>query len=100
MYYLIIKFKPQNMTQETNTEKCLVCEKTSEETPLFILEYKQEELRICPAHVPLLIHEPQKPVGKLDNADQLQADLIQLFKHYFSRVSFAVFRETRLFLYK
>jgi hypothetical protein len=61
------------MTQEKNIGKCLVCEKTAEESPLFVLEYKQEELRICPAHVPLLIHQPQKLVGKIDNADQLQA---------------------------
>lgn len=61
------------MAKETTNKKCLVCDKTTEETPLFVLEYKNESLRICPAHVPLLIHEPQRLTGKLDNADRLQA---------------------------
>ncbi|MEA2043024.1 MAG: hypothetical protein U9N85_10800 [Bacteroidota bacterium] len=52
---------------------CLVCERTAEEVPLIKLEYKGTDLRICPQHIPVLIHDPQKLVGKIEDADKLQA---------------------------
>ncbi len=56
---------------DTKNLACLVCGKTEEEVPLFKLVYRGEELRICPQHVPLLIHEPQKLVGKVEGAENM-----------------------------
>ena len=56
-----------------NKLTCLVCDKTAEEVPLIKLEYKGNELRICPQHIPVLIHQPQELVGKIDNADKFPA---------------------------
>jgi hypothetical protein len=50
---------------------CLVCEKTEQEVPLIKLAYKGEELRICPQHMPLLIHEPQKLTGMIEGAENM-----------------------------
>ena len=59
---------------ETERNKtCLVCNKTEEEVPLVIMTFKGEELRICPQHIPVLIHEPQKLVGMLEGAENLKA---------------------------
>ena len=58
-----------------NKEKkhCLLCKKTEEEVPLFELTFKGKTLNICPQHVPVLIHEPQKLVGIVEGADNMQA---------------------------
>ncbi len=55
------------MAEENNT--CIVCKKTEEEIPLVIMKYKGQEIRICPEHIPLLIHEPHKLAGLIDNAE-------------------------------
>jgi hypothetical protein len=38
--------------------KCLHCQRTSEQVPLLELTYKNETLWICPQHLPILIHKP------------------------------------------
>ncbi len=50
---------------------CLVCHKTSNEIPLVKMEYKDKEIYICPQHIPLLIHEPEKLIGTLDGAEKM-----------------------------
>jgi hypothetical protein len=50
---------------------CLYCEKDDAETPLVVLEYRGTSLRICPQHLPLLIHDPAKLIGKLPGAEGL-----------------------------
>jgi len=52
-------------------KSCIACGITEEEVPLIVLTYKGEELRICPQHIPLLIHEPQKLVGKFEGAENM-----------------------------
>lgn len=47
------------------TPRCLYCEQTSEEMPLIRLTFQDHDLWICPQHLPLLIHEPDKLAGKL-----------------------------------
>lgn len=59
--------------ENTQEETCLVCKRTEEETPLIIMKYKGKELRICPQHIPVLIHDPQTLVGTLDDAEKLTA---------------------------
>lgn len=50
---------------------CLYCEKNSDQVPLINIHYKGMDMRICPQHLPILIHEPDKLAGKLPNADKL-----------------------------
>lgn len=52
-----------------DNKTCIVCKKTEDEIPLVIMTYKNQEIRICPEHLPLLIHEPHKLVGMLENAE-------------------------------
>jgi len=51
---------------------CLVCQATSQQTPLVTLEYREQKLWICPQHLPLLIHHPERLVGKLPGAENLK----------------------------
>ena len=52
---------------------CIVCQKDENEVPLVVLAYKGVELRICPQHLPILIHEPQKLAGIIDGAEHFTA---------------------------
>lgn len=57
-----------------NTENtCIVCKQSENEVPLILMKYKGKELRICPQHVPVLIHDPQKLVGLVDGAEKFTA---------------------------
>ena len=56
---------------DTN-KNCLVCKKSSNETPVTKFYYQESDFYICPQHIPILIHNPQELVGLLDGADKLQ----------------------------
>ncbi len=71
IYLSEIKIKQIIMAEDNKT--CLVCKKTEDEIPLVIMTYKGQEVRICPQHVPLLIHEPHKLAGLIDNAENFPA---------------------------
>ncbi|MCA9751211.1 MAG: hypothetical protein R3B81_04890 [bacterium] len=51
---------------------CLACGRGDEETPLLTLEYRGGAIRICPQHLPILIHDPARLVGKLAGAENLK----------------------------
>jgi len=51
--------------------ECLVCHRGSDATPLISLEYRGGTLRICPQHLPILIHDPAQLVGLLPGAENL-----------------------------
>lgn len=51
---------------------CVVCRATQENVPLIQLHYQQKTYYICPEHLPLLIHSPQKLVGSLPGAETLK----------------------------
>ena len=51
---------------------CVLCERTSDVTPLITLEYQKSSFRICPQHLPVLIHDPASLVGILPGAETLQ----------------------------
>ena len=53
----------------TAEKSCLYCERTAMEIPLVVLEYQGKDLRICPQHLPILIHNPTELVGKLPGAE-------------------------------
>jgi len=53
-------------------ETCVACERGTAETPLIRLRYRDGDFWICPQHLPLLIHEPSRLVGKLPGAEDLR----------------------------
>ena len=60
------------MENKPNSPKvCLACGRGDDETPLVALEYQGSKLWICPQHLPILIHDPARLVGKLPGAEGL-----------------------------
>jgi hypothetical protein len=59
------------MSSGTPTPACLVCNRDSSATPLLVLEYREQSVRICPQHLPILIHDPARLVGLLPGAENL-----------------------------
>lgn len=51
---------------------CLLCERDSNATPLITLEYRGTSFRICPQHLPVLIHDPTRLAGILPGAEEMQ----------------------------
>ncbi len=58
------------MTAES-VKSCLFCHRDEQETPLVHLSYRGGALYICPQHLPVLIHDPQRLVGVLPGAEAL-----------------------------
>jgi hypothetical protein len=54
-------------------KKCIVCETDSQQVPLVRLDYRDQEMWICPQHIPVLIHHPEQLVGKLPGAEEFKA---------------------------
>ena len=50
---------------------CFACGRDPQQVPLIALEYQGAQLWICPQHLPLLIHDPQRLVGMLPGAENL-----------------------------
>lgn len=55
-------------------EKCLVCERSSDQTPLLALRYQGQDHWICPQHLPALIHKPQQLADKFPGATFAQPE--------------------------
>lgn len=53
------------------TPSCLVCKQDSQTVPLIALTYRDANLWICPQHLPILIHHPQRLAGVLPGAEHL-----------------------------
>ncbi len=51
---------------------CIVCQRSSDETPLIPVEYRGSGIRICPQHLPILIHDPAQLIGKFPGAENLR----------------------------
>jgi hypothetical protein len=60
------------MTADTTSPVCLVCGRGSTDVPLLALEYRGAMLRICPQHLPMLIHDPGSLIGRLPGAENLR----------------------------
>jgi hypothetical protein len=56
---------------EDKAHKCLACERGSDVVPLIRLEYRGEHFWICPEHIPILIHSPNRLAGRLAGAEGL-----------------------------
>ena len=52
-------------------EKCIYCERTSDEVPLLAMRHRGQALWICPQHLPILIHKPAQLADKLPGAQNL-----------------------------
>lgn len=50
---------------------CVACGRDDSQVPLLRLSYRDGEFRICPQHLPLLIHDPARLVGLLPGAEGL-----------------------------
>jgi hypothetical protein len=53
---------------ENPEEKCVYCERTSDEIPLIPLRYRNAIVWICSQHLPVLLHNPEKLADKLPGA--------------------------------
>ncbi len=51
---------------------CVVCGQTSQQLPLLSLTYQSEQYYLCPTHLPVLLHQPQRLKGLLPGAEKLQ----------------------------
>lgn len=51
---------------------CVLCERGSETVPLISLEYRGGTFRICPQHLPVLIHDPSQFVGVVSGAEAFE----------------------------
>ena len=59
------------MSDAKSESYCLACDRDSQDTPLVALEYRGARIWICPQHLPLLIHDPGKLIGRLPGAENL-----------------------------
>ena len=44
---------------------CLNCARTEEQVPLLTMQFRGEQVHICPQCLPVLIHKPEKLADKL-----------------------------------
>ena len=52
-------------------KRCLACGVGPDAAPLITLEYRGAAYWICPQHLPILIHDPGRLIGKLPGAEGL-----------------------------
>lgn len=50
---------------------CIACGRGSDVVPLISFEFRGRLMRICPQHLPVLIHDPAQLVGRLAGAETL-----------------------------
>ena len=55
-----------------NGKSCVACDRGSDVIPLLTFEYRGSQFRICPQHLPFLIHDPAKLIGKLAGAETFE----------------------------
>jgi len=54
------------------TEKiCLQCKRSSDQTPLLPIHYRDADYWICPQDLPILIHKPARLADKLPGLEYL-----------------------------
>jgi hypothetical protein len=62
-------FKKHHMKDQ---RECLVCRKSQLEMPVTKFYHQDSAFYICARHIPILIHDPQKLVGLLPDADKME----------------------------
>ena len=53
-------------------KECIVCQKSLNEVPLTSFDFKEYKFWICPKHLPILIHSPQKLSEYLPGANEFE----------------------------
>jgi hypothetical protein len=53
-------------------DRCLNCNRTEEQVPLLVLQFRGEAIHICPQCLPLLIHKPEKLADKLPGMETVK----------------------------
>ena len=61
----------------SDSPTCLVCQTGSDLVPLISMEYRGATIRICPQHLPIIIHNPAELVGLLEGAENFRASAHQ-----------------------
>jgi hypothetical protein len=51
---------------------CLNCNRSENEMPLIVLQYKGDTIYLCSGCLPILLHSPAKLSGKLTDAESIQ----------------------------
>lgn len=59
------------MSEISKTNYCLNCNNSENDIPLVNLIYSGKQTFICSSCLPVLIHHPQKLIGKLDGAEKI-----------------------------
>ncbi|MGA7837776.1 MAG: hypothetical protein WB996_07400 [Ignavibacteriaceae bacterium] len=59
------------MIENTALKTCLNCNASENEIPLVNLAYSGKPAFICSCCLPLLIHQPERLVGKLERAENI-----------------------------
>lgn len=54
-------------------ERCLSCNRSSDEVPLILVRHRDSNYWICPQHFPILIHKPMQLADKLPGAVSIDA---------------------------
>jgi hypothetical protein len=53
-------------------KKCVNCKKTDQQVPLLQMQYRGDEVHICPQCLPALIHKPASLKEKLPGVENIQ----------------------------
>jgi hypothetical protein len=53
--------------------KCIYCDRDSQQVPLLTFEYQGSVYKICPGHLPILIHKPGNLAEKLPGTENWPA---------------------------
>lgn len=59
------------MSEIPKTNYCLNCNNSENDIPLVNLIYSGKQTFICSNCLPVLIHHPQRLIGKLDGAEKI-----------------------------
>lgn len=57
---------------ETPQTGCIACGRKNDEVPLIPVAFGERFYWICPQDFPVLIHQPEKLIGKLPGAEKLE----------------------------
>ncbi len=52
-------------------QKCIRCQRSSQEVPLLVITYNGVNYYICPQDLPVLIHKPYELMGLLPGVENL-----------------------------
>ena len=60
------------MSESGTPMSCVHCDRGEDQAPLFSLRFKSREVWICSSCLPVLLHRPDRLVGRLPGAESLR----------------------------